>query len=455
MKKLRVIDLFAGCGGFSWGFKEAGFEHLFAVERSPMAAQTYFRNIIAGDTYTDDLWKKHLELDKYEMIKNGLLVGDISGIYSDDDLCNNLRNDKIDLIVGGPPCQGFSMIGKRNPDDIRNTYPYKFYEIIDKIRPYAFVMENVKGISLDFKKHKKETPLDIICNFFKMDGYNIIRTQLNAHNYGVPQRRNRIVIIGIRKELGNKLGLTNLDSEYEDKIWESKFYDEVNSSGIPKLAPFPILRKEATILQDALYDIGNYGYNNKLPKKYGLALRAGNSGELPNHTLRRHGTLASLRFNFLHEVRKLVNRGGVAIANNLQKDITHLLYLLEKKGVNISLSDGIKINDRETLEWIIDKISSKKHSQLLMDYHKESPTILTIPDDYIHPRYPRVLTIREMARIQSFPDNFIFMGKETTGGKQRKSEVPQYTQVGNAVPPLLAKAIGVHLKNLLTESGVC
>lgn len=454
MKKPTFIDLFAGCGGFSWGFKTAGFEHLFAVERSPMAAQTYYRNIIAGDSYTDTAWENHLKLAKREMIESGLFVGDITNVF-DDDLCEMLRKKKVDLVVGGPPCQGFSMVGKRNPDDIRNTYPYKFYEIVDKIRPNAFIMENVRGISLDFKKHKKETPLDIICNFFKLDGYDIIRTQLNAHNYGVPQRRNRIVIIGIKNELGIKLNLREFDREYEDKIWESKFYDEFINSGVPKLAPLPILRSEATVLKDALYDIGDFGYNNRLPKSYGLTMKAGNCGELANHTLRRHGSLASLRFKFLHEVRKLVDRGGVAIANNLQKDITHLLYLIEKNGKKLSLPDGIEINNRETLEWIIDKISSKKHSQLLMDYYKESPTILTIPDDYIHPRKPRVLTIREMARIQSFPDNFIFMGKETTGGKQRKSEVPQYTQVGNAVPPLLAKAIGDHLKSLLIEAGAC
>jgi DNA (cytosine-5)-methyltransferase 1 len=98
------------CGGL--GIQKAGFEHLFAVERSPMAAQTYFKNIVAGDTYTEDVWKKHLELDKFAMMSAGLLVGDIANIYADDDLCDRLRKEKIDLIVGGPPCQGFSMVAR-------------------------------------------------------------------------------------------------------------------------------------------------------------------------------------------------------------------------------------------------------------------------------------------------------------------------------------------------------
>ena len=121
---------------------------------------------------------------------------------------------------------------------------------------------------------------------------------------------------------------------------------------------------------------------------------------------------------------------------------------------SINLIDGTSISNKYQLIDAINKYSTKKHSQAILNKNRISPTIMTIPDDYIHFSSPRVLTVREMARLQSFPDDFVFMSKETTGGKKRKEEVPQFTQVGNAVPPLLAKSIGYHLKKLFIEAEI-
>ncbi|WP_224984206.1 DNA cytosine methyltransferase [Geomonas agri] len=445
MKKFKFVDLFAGCGGFSLGLTEAGFEHVLAVERSPMAAQTYYHNIVAKKVNSPVPWADYIELDKNAMVEAGLYIGDIEKIHSDQPLLGDLRRREIDLVAGGPPCQGFSTVGKRNPDDIRNSYPYKFFEIVEAILPKAFVMENVIGISLNFRKYKKDTPLDTVCGFFQ-EHYSITRTCLNAYHYGVPQGRQRIVVIGIRKDLADKLCLKHVDSKHEAQIWRSDFLNKLDRDAIPTLAPIPIHSEQAVRLKRALIDIDDHGYTKK--RSSYSQLMKGNQTVILNHERRRHGDETTFRFKFLHEIRKIAS---VNIANSIStpESISSVVSILRKTGKPIVMPDGTYIPSKPSLERAINRIATKKHSQILLDGDKASRTMMTIPDDYIHYKFPRVLTVREMARIQSFPDNFEFMGKVTTGGKQRKNEVPQYSQVGNAVPPLLAKAIGTRLSELL------
>lgn len=450
-EKLKFVDLFSGCGGFSQGLIDAGYQHVLSIERSPMAAETYYRNIIAKQPVSTSEWLEFLG-NKTLQLEKGLFVGNVQDFKENKEYLDHLKNEDITLVVGGPPCQGFSMVGKRNPEDKRNDCPIHFAELVEEIKPKAFVMENVLGITLDFKMHKKKTPLDFVCSYFERD-YLIVRTQLNACNYGVPQYRPRIYIIGLRNDIASKLNIqqTDLDIEYKDKIWVSDFIDKI-SVGIPTLVPIPILSNKKVIVEDALADIGDSGYTHS-SSEYSLKIRNGNNTIL-NHVLRKHNQTTSSRFQLYHILMSIINDANTV--NNVMEKNDLEIFDSIKFNIDsaIKLKDGTCIENERQLINAINKLSTKKHSQAILDKYNVSSTIMTIPDDYVHFGSPRVLTVREMARLQSFPDNFEFMSKETTGGKRRKEEVPQYTQVGNAVPPILAKAIGCHLRNLLIQDGI-
>ncbi len=175
-RKLTVIDLFSGCGGISKGFEDAGFEILLGIDNWDDALKTFEHNHKTAKAINEDIFE---------------LTGDKIKEY--------VGNKKIDLVVGGPPCQGFSLAGNRNENDERNLLVFHFARIVNELKPKAFVMENVLGIlSMAGGKIKK----DLIKEFEEI-GYNVIEPKaLYAHHYGVPQMRRRVIFLGIRKDLG-------------------------------------------------------------------------------------------------------------------------------------------------------------------------------------------------------------------------------------------------------------
>jgi len=207
------------------------------------------------------------------------------------------------------------------------------------------------------------------------------------------------------------------------------------------------------------FEAGTYKYPGKrLPKREYVEKASRYAWEMRNnqnrwqqvpdsHEHRRHNPDTTERFGLY---RRLTRRRIPSSVFGLAAR-TRLAGGVRTEVVRKFLSEhGLRKTEVPGLAEQVVRLPTRKHSQQVLDPQKPSPTVLTIPDDLVHPDEDRVMTVRELARLQSFPDWFEFRGKMTTGGTQRKTEVPRYTQVGNAVPPLLAKAIGVRLRALLS-----
>lgn len=372
MATLTAIDLFAGAGGFSEGLAQVGIKTLLAQELHPQPALTHVFNHPGAIG----------------------VVGDIRKL--DADLLRNLlhkhhNTDKVDLIVGGPPCQGFSTAGKKNENDPRNTLFDNYCDIVSAFKPKAVVLENVPGFK---KMYEGKMYLAAKARFEEM-GYTVKDTILNAVDFGVPQRRKRFVLVAVRADL-------QLDFEWPQPTHlnpESGSLDLFTSSLLPH-----------TSVEEALSDLefiqpGEEAFFNKSETQSQYQRERKNTQLLFNHLASKHRAKALQMFSLIPE-------GGTI----------NSVPLAEK--------------------------SSKKTMARLSRTHI-SNTVLALPDDLIHYTHHRIPTVREMARLQSFDDDYVFLGKRTSGFIDRKHDVPQYTQVGNAVPPLLGKAIGRQLAKML------
>lgn len=399
MKRYQVLDLFSGAGGMAEGFLQAGFDIPFASDRSPQAALTY--------EY------RHREQLGYKL---DYFCGDVQELAEEKKLRKFLGKEffNIDVICGGPPCQGFSMAGKRNPDDLRNQLVRSYINILKQVQPKYFVMENVTGIlSAKFsvyqgqsQHYENELVTKVLLKEFREIGYeNVVVKTLDASDYGVPQRRKRVIFLGTR--------------------------DDIN---IHLLHPEPLTGTKISA-KEALSDLENIEIGSKEEKyrrdtesKYQIDSRKGRtpdfkgkkvkSQKLVNHETSKHTPLVIERFNLLSPGDDFKK-----IYNNLSEDQQ-------------------------------ERYKTRKHNCRRMLPNEPSPTVLTLPDDMVHYSKNRILTVRELARLQSFDDSFEFLGKRTTGGVLRKQETPQYTLVGNAVPPLLAKAIALEIKKNLDLLGI-
>lgn len=426
-----AIDLFCGAGGMSEGLIQAGFHIIFSNEISKQAALTYKkRHEQLGLIQGKNTW---LEVDDIKNISGNLINEKIKKL---EDFKN--KNIEIDAIFGGPPCQGFSRAGKQKIDDIRNFLFSEYLRVVKEVKPKYIVFENVPGI-LDIKFHnfiskfdeeiyKQKSAIDIIKKELAKIDYELLDYKiLNAADYGVPQNRHRVILIGYRK--GQKI-----------PNYPQKLNNEIS-------------------LEEALGDITGYSVKNL---EYQISSKKGrtpniisgipieSNGEFFNNDKSKHYHYIQERFSIFKEgesniqLRKRLLTTGIEIEN-----YPNLLEYLSNK-LNLRKQDIIRKakNLNSNLE-ILDSIITKKNSRVKMKLNKPGNTVLTLPDDLILPIYNRICSVREFARLQSFDDSFIFYGKRTTGGKERKKEVPQYTQVGNAVPPLLAKAIAEEIKKVL------
>ena len=517
------IDLFAGCGGFSLGFRAAGFHEKLAVERSGMAAETYIHNLIQSlpDCASQSALGFKARIDKIQELQHlnaafeiadnqpkeersqqrvddlnkqvrslkGMMDGEFREFVSKDgarlivdDINNvNKRLKKLlkkspeeftaDVVVGGPPCQGFSLAGKRGGDnDPRNSLVHSFKEFIFATNPKMFVMENVVGIGSKFKDKDRSTLKDIETYF--QSEYHTSPLKVNAKYHGVPQSRPRRLLVGISKEFTKQLkqeSIENVSRQLEIALdvdcREASKKDLFTTK--QALSSFP-LRK-------------NSPYKKQLDRLAKHLKEHGKKSKTFNHEERVHAATTIERFKIYHKLAATNNESLISLrlagSNDTKKFWHKMLTELNERELISSLDlesfdgkltqhqidriNGILISKRlkkirtqvnPALYKKIKNTSSiftSKHSQKVLRPDACSPTIMTIPDDYIHYQEPRTLTVREMARLQSFPDQFVFRGKVTTGGKLRKHQVPQYTQVGNAVPPLLAYAIAEAVESVL------
>jgi DNA (cytosine-5)-methyltransferase 1 len=465
--KPLYVDLFAGCGGLSLGLEQAGFELALAVEKSPMAAETFYHNFV-GRISTDGEWERYCALGVEDQAKSKLVVKELAAVLACAPLLSRLRKQDIDLVAGGPPCQGFSLAGRRNPDDVRNQLPWQFLEFVEAVNPKAVVIENVSGMSQDFKKHGKESPFDQLRVALQATGpgYEVQPVLLNAMHFGVPQHRPRVMLLALRRDVAAKAGF-----ESSKHTWKSDF-DQVSSLLFPqrpKIAPIATHFGDAILtVADAIADLDPKGYARRknisafasemreddtwLP----LELRGTQKQAKPaNHTLRKHAHNIETRFR-LYQYLRDENIPPKVLGLPKTRDVT-------EEGARVLVSQAIKsartpaiapdgttiAKSKGDLVKLVMSLGTKKHSQRPLSWSSPSPTVVSLPDDYVHPEEPRTLTVREMARFQSFPDSFVFRAKETTGSLRRRVEVPQYTQVGNAVPPKLGKAVGLSIFNAL------
>lgn len=480
----KCVDLFAGCGGLSLGLKRAGFHVTLAVEKSPMAAETYYHNLIEPIRDQSE-WEGYLSLSTLEQARRGLVVEALEKVLASRELIEELREADIDLVAGGPPCQGFSLAGRRNPGDLRNELPWQFLDFVGRIEPKAVIIENVSGMRQDFRKHGARSPFDdlrIALSRSGTTGYAVQPMALNAMHFGVPQHRPRVFLVGIRRDLAEASRL-----QITDDIWHSDRdtpYDTQVPSR-PALAPqrthfesvpperFELGLREHLTVGDAISDLGNEGYlADQELTDFALEMRSAepllkhkggsprNAAKLRNHVLRSHSELVTRRFQFYHAVRdskidaqllSIPKRNGLTDKER-RVEIHDIIKDLELPVV--ALDGSTLAKSKGALVRLVNRLATKKHSQRALLLKKPAPTVVSLPDDYVHPTEPRTLTVRELARFQSFPDAFEFRAKETTGGTKRRTEVPQYTQVGNAVPPKLAEAIGRRVEGAIATVSV-
>jgi DNA (cytosine-5)-methyltransferase 1 len=402
-KQPTYIDLFAGCGGLSLGLHNAGWKGLFAIEKSPDAFKTLKHNLIDNkDHFNWPVWlpKENIEIDK--------------AIQLHKDNLEKLKN-KIDLVAGGPPCQGFSMAGRRNENDQRNNLIKSYIDFIKIIKPKILFFENVKGFTMEFKKNKDKGKeySSYVENALNRAGYFVKGELVNFGEYGIPQKRTRFILVGVRKDLANA----------------SKDLAEIFFSTIKENRHSFLSEKNLTVntnLKDAISDL----------------LKANGLKESPDTKSFQAGTYSKIKSSYQTLMREGIEN-KIADSHRFPK---HRPDIIEKFDVILKTCRKNKDIDAKTRE----RFNIKKHTIIPLDKNDKSPTITTLPDDYIHYSEPRILTVREYARIQSFPDWYQFQGKYTTGGKRRTQEVPRYSQIGNAIPPLFGEQSGLVLKQLIS-----
>ena len=399
MEELLYVDLFAGSGGLSLGLHEAGWKGLFAVEKNKDAFNTLKYNLI--DEKNHFYWPQWLQ-------QTNLDIKDLLKLYKKD--LKQLKG-KISLVVGGPPCQGFSMAGKRNGDDIRNSLCHSYIEFIKLVIPKVIFFENVHGFTIGFDKDgEKGQPFsEITINQLTKLGYKVKGKIIDVSQYGVPQKRKRFILIGVRHGDPN-IFFNKLDINRDLFIKNKK----INNYITIEQAIGDLKKSNGTIeCPDSKgFKSGKYG---KCTSKYQRAMRKGNK-------------------------KTLVYPDSHRFANHREDTVT----LFEKL---MAISDNaIRITPSQNL---VDGL--KKRGITPLKANSICTTVTSIPDDFVHYCEPRIMTVREMARIQSFPDWYEFKGKYTTGGELRKVDVPRYTQVANAVPPLFAEQVGIVLKEMLSN----
>lgn len=336
---MNFLDLFCGAGGLSCGLEMAGLNCLLGIDHVETAIETFRKN------------HEHSEA----------IVGDIRQIRTEQ-VKEIICNKKVDLICGGPPCQGFSTVGTNNSKDSRNSLFLEFVRMVRDFEPEYIIMENVTGL---LSRRNQDTLVSIIKCFNEL-GYAIDVRVLSAHNYGVPEKRRRTIF------LGNKHGIEN--------IYPCPVFDETGDC-----QP----RTVGWAFENLIYTSEGNCFNHEIA-----------TAQIPNETEKAR-------------ISHIPEGGGV----RYQKD--EVAYLPERLWLGV---DWDTISENRLRETTLQRL----------DRNKPSPTINTSRTVYYHPTEDRYLTAREAAAIQSFPLDFQFCGSLTQ----------QWRQIGNAVPPLLGRAIG-------------
>lgn len=398
----------------------AGMRGLFAIERDAMAFETFATNFVSGTASPQYAFEWPAWLEQQAWGIDELLQQHKADLLQ-------LRG-KVDILAGGPPCQGFSFAGRREEDDPRNQLFEKYVEAVDAIRPAALILENVPGMRIVHRRSnivelpvgpapKKRSFYDKLAERLDGIGYEVEAILVDASRFGVPQRRSRLIAIGVRKDLAQWLdgGIARvfslLEEAREAQLAHFGLGDSISAA--EAISDLELAGGELQPCEDPESARGFMEARRSEAASHYQRLMRGDDKETPNSMrLARHRDDVRERFaRILAECRR-----------------------------------GVRMDDESRRGYGL-----KKHRIYPMSATSPAPTITTLPDDVLHYSEPRILTVRESARLQSFPDWFQFRGKYTTGGDRRTRECPRYTQVGNAVPPFLARAIGSAIDKALAE----
>ena len=457
---MKAVDLFSGAGGFSIGLRRSGFDVVLANEFSTEPEWTYRMNLLAGvetaefparpdypDTQAGKVYRE--EVRKKLIDERKTLIDDFNRTMRGGDIRKALptrwlkewrtRNGEVDIVVAGPPCQGFSSAGARDPDDDRNELVNEAIRVVRQLQPRVVIIENVPGmlqrhtdriknIGTELSRRRRGTG----------PAYKVVAELVHGELLGVPQTRKRLLVIGVREDLlsvgthGKLISLlfpTACPAERFDADDDVSFV--LHGSSLTASA----------ILDDLEYAPPAYGrkgsrweceYDEKTPSNEyrkelrtprdqylkGTSVEAGWHQLYANHDASVHSDLVAQRMRMLREAAIGSSEGR---ANRCSSRWLKAQFM----GHHPDLKTN-KVSQRVLLanEWPM-------------------LTVTSLPDDIVHHREDRIPTVREVARLQTFPDWFEFMGVRTTGAERRRAGIyiPQYTQVANAVPPRLSQAI--------------
>lgn len=520
---MYAIDLFCGAGGFSEGILQAGFHIVYSSDKSPYVKETYTnRHKQLG---LEEGINTHFELADIRELNAKSILEDINKLEIFKTKKIKLGRGDIDAIFGGPPCQGFSIAGKRDKSDPRNMLFREYLRVIKEVNPKYVVMENVEGflsmeLNPEFKSFKNDYCYqnnvlvhEVVVQELTYMGYKVLPPQrLDASNYGVPQKRNRVIVLAYRNDVAPleypapttfyakqtvKDALSGVTLECESEFAKQS-----------KIGRTPHFVTKKPIPNVEMKNMEESSHQTFIQERFSLFKQGESVVMLKNRVLKSRGTKDAVNLSLypallresLFNINEEANVKILTDYFNRKYEDIKLTYIksvyrrikkywsLERETLRAELckpyTNGPKWDDKD-IEWffcealgmmnshvtetklikwflddeyklagfdtdqILNYVLTNKNTRKRLKLDETGPTMVTLPDDYIHPALNKVLTVREMARIQSFDDSFIFLGKRTTGGSGRKHEVPQFSQVGNAVPPLLAYAIANEVKKSL------
>lgn len=424
MAQRKFVDLFAGCGGLSLGLSQAGLQGVFAIERDAMAFETFEANFLGniGEgrvfAWPDWLPKKAWDIETL--------------LLEHRDELAHLRGT-IDVLCGGPPCQGFSLAGRRQEDDPRNQLFSRYVEMVELLQPRAVVLENVPGMKTPHASSKvvpiksarngggrRQSYYDKLVLRLEGVGYRVVSQVVDSSRFGVPQRRPRLIAIGMRMDLADRL---------ED--FPKRAFQSLEGCRVEMLRQFGLTEKVTA--RDAISDLEAAGQELQ-----------------PCIDTNSKGSFQEVAYQSPKTLYQVLMQGDFGGAMDSMRLARHRPDVRERfQRIITECRKGVPMDEAARKAFGL-----KKQRIHPMSPSEPSPTVTTLPDDILHYSEPRILTVRESARLQSFPDWFHFKGKYTTGGLRRRKECPRYTQVGNAVPPLLGHAIGKAIHALLEEAEV-
>ena len=400
------IDVFSGCGGLSLGLARGNWRGLLAIDKDPWAFNTYRYNLIEGKYRNSYDWPDAIELKPWDIHK--LL----------DTHAHELSQmaGAVDLVVGGPPCQGYSLAGRRSQADPRNRLYKAYIRLLHLVQPSLICFENVTGFTKNFPIDTEKSIRNFAAELERQLGnkYTINSSIIDTQDLGVPQARKRYILVGVKHDVPSASRIHDFFRELSQNV--EIFLD---STGLP----------HRPTVKEAIGDLELLG-NGTTP-----------SVQFPGFKTIRYKSPQTLYQIGMHDDLDSnpsdlrLPRHRKHIVERFESIISHCR---EEGYVGVTVPEKVR------------KVHGlKKHTVRVLRPEGVAPTLTTLPEDLLHYSEPRTLTVREYARLQSFPDWFSFTGNYTSGGQKRRQQMPRYTQVANAVPPLVSEQIGIILLSII------